>query len=284
MARKRRKIGFYYLTVNEGNDLKESFDLIISHINGLSKEERKYELGNSKLCYLDSYQETNGGNKAKAIIKSAKYSFRPNLVHRATITERENPKLLEEGEIEKSHIAFKFSDDAISFILDKHSGGITIKQFVSYLNQFSHSIETDIQLRFGFEIVVKEDFLQEIENLSRVTCANVVVDKQLLGSDALNYSDRITEVQHDIVVSVKAKKRDSIEEFAKDVFAKFIGGERGINRIRIIGRNEDNNQVVINTDFIERQEFIFANYNEITGEITSDDVFTEMYDTLNNFN
>jgi len=158
MPRKKRKIGFYYLTVNEGNDLKTSFDLVIAQINGLTKEERKYELGNSKFCYLESYQATNGGNRAKVTMKSAKYSFRPNLVHRDTITERENPKLLEEGEIEKSHVAFKFLQDSICFILDKHSGGITIKQFITYLNQFSHSIESELPIRFGFEIVVKEDF------------------------------------------------------------------------------------------------------------------------------
>src|SRR5690606_16676983 len=131
----------------------------------------------------------------------AKHSFRPNLVHKETVIERENPKQIQEGEIEKSHIVFKISQDSISFILDKHSGGITIRQFINYLNQFSHIIDSEIAIRFGFEIVVKENFLEEIENLNRVTCADIVIDKQLLGSDALNYSNRISQVKHDITLT-----------------------------------------------------------------------------------
>jgi len=284
MARKKRKIGFYYLTINEGNQLQESFRQVITYINSLSKQDRIYELGNNKFCFLESYQTSNQNTRSTIIIKSAKHSFRPNLVHKDTVVERENPKQIQEGEIEKSHLVTKITSDSICFVLDKHFGGITIRQFINYLNQFSHSIDSEIAIRFGFEIVVKNDFLQEIENLSRVTCADLVVDKQLLGSEALNYSNRISHVKHEVVVTVKAKKQNSIEDFAKDIFAKFAGGERSINRIRIVGRNEDNNQVVLNTDFIERQEYVWADISEITGDISSDGIFIEMNSVLETFN
>lgn len=284
MPKKKRKICFYYLTVNENNNLQESFKSIINHINSLPKKERIYELGNNKFCFLESYQESSGGSKNKMVIKSAKHSFRPNLVHRDTVVERENPKQIKEGEIEKSHIVMKFTSDSICFILDKHANGITVRQFINYLNQFSHRIDNEVPIRFGYEVVVKKDFLDEINKLHRVTCTEIIIDKQLLGSSALDYSNRLSQVKHDVILSVKAKNRNSIEEFAKDVFAKFAGGTREINKLRIVGRNEENNQVVINTEFIEKQEYILSEYSELTGEISSSDIFIEMNLALENFN
>ena len=75
---------------------------------------------------------------------------------------------------------------------------------------------------------------------------------------------------------VKASPRDTIADFARDVFAVLSGGENSIQKIRIIGRNDENNEVVINTDFIERQEYIMPEINDITGELSSSEVFNEM--------
>ena len=129
----------------------------------------------------------------------------------------------------------------------------------------------------------KDDFLDEIGHLSRVTCADIFVDKQLLGSEALDYSNRINQVKHEIVVTVKAKNNDTIADFARDLYAKFNGGENRIQKIRIVGRNEENNEVVINTDFIERQEYIMPEINEITGELSTAEVFVEMNAVIQNF-
>ncbi|MCT4002254.1 hypothetical protein HZQ19_10260 [Elizabethkingia anophelis] len=283
-SKKKIKIGFYYLTINDGNSLIESFNSVISHIKELSKKERTFELGNNKFCYIELHESTYQNTRNKIIIKSAKHSFRPNLVHKDTIVERENPKQLEEGEIEKSHIVIKFTGDGVSFILDKHKGGITVGQFINYLNRFATSIDSEIQIRFGFEIVVKENFLEEINNLSRVTCAEIIADKQLLGSHALNYSNRIDNAKHDIILTVKAKKKDSIEDIAKDLFAKLNGGKSEITKLRIVGRNDDNNEVVLKTDFIERQEYITAEVSDRTGEVSSTDIFIEINAAMDNFN
>ena len=284
MDRRKRKIGFYYLTVNNGR-LKDSFELLIDSILQKDKTERIYDLGNNRFCFLESYVRDR--NLAKIIIKNAKHSYRPNLLHRNTLIERENPKEYQEGDSEKAHLAIKVNDndDSICFILDKHSGGITVKQLISYFNYFCNNIQLDnTSLRFGYEIVVKEDFLSEIENLNRVICAEILTDKQILGSEALNYSNRLNQVKHDITITVRAKKQNSIAEFATDIFTLFNGGEQRISKIRIIGRNDDNNEVVLKTDFIERIEFIMAEFNELTGELSSSDVFNEMYTILEGFN
>ena len=283
MAPKKRKIAFYYLTVNENLNLLDTFNQVLNHINSLEKTEKKISLGNNKFCLLDTLQFLNNNVKSKIIFKSATHNYRPNLIHKETVDERESPKQLQEGEIEKTHIVTKFENDTISLIVEKHMQGITIGQFVKYLNNFAHQIESEERINFGFEIVVKDNFLQEINSLSRITAADIVVDKQLLGSEALNYSNRIDHVKHEVTVSVKAKNNDNIEDFVRDTFAKMNGGQRDITKIRIVGRNEDNNEVILNTDFIERQEFINPEINDVTGELLTNEVFIEMLASLENF-
>ncbi len=285
MARKKRKIGFYFLTVlNSEINPADAFMLVANHINGLEKVFRSLNLGNNKFCLLDSFGISRPRSRCKIVFKSATHSFRPNLIHRHTVNERESPKVLQEGEIEMTHIITKDIQGEIVFLMEKHLNGIGVSQFIKYLNEFSIQMDMEEPLKFGYEIIVKDNFLNEINKLSRVTCADVFIDKQLLGSDALNYSNRIHQVKHEVILSVKAKNRDSIEDFARDLYSKLNGEESIIRKIRIVGRNEENNEVVINTDFIERQEYILAEINQITGELSTEDVFIEMNEIIQNFN
>lgn len=283
MPTKPKKVGFYYLTaMNNENSVENSVKELLSYIIGLPREERKFELGNNKFMFLDTYTVTNDGRKCRIILKSATHSYRPNLLHKDTIEERENPKQLEEGEIEKTHLVMKFNN-TVNFIQEKRNTGVHITQFISYINQFSHQIPNNPIIRYGYEIVVKENFLEEIDRLGRVVNTQVVVDKQMLGSDALNFSDNIDSVKHDVIVEVRAKNRDSIKNFVQDVFTNINGGTRSVTKIRVVGKNDYNQDVILNTDFIERQEYITAEYRHGTGELVSDDVFTKMYQSLNNF-
>ncbi|TAF75813.1 MAG: hypothetical protein EAZ53_05025 [Bacteroidetes bacterium] len=288
MARKRRKIGFYYLTVSIDNyDKQVVFNQIITYIKDLPRASKKFNLGDNKFCVLDSVTPYLNDNRYKIVFKSATHSFRPNLIHQQTIDERENPKQIQEGEIEKTHILIKAINGDLVVIFEKHLGGIGMNQLVKYLNNFTSQFQRDQNLesfRFGHEIIVKDDFLEEIANLNRVTSAEIYVDKQILGGDALNFSNRTNQVKHEVVVSVKANNRSSISEFANDLYASFNGGENRINKIRLVGKNHDNNDVVIKTDFIERQEYINPEMNTETGEISTHDIFTEMENVLYNFN
>jgi hypothetical protein len=285
MARKKRKIGFYYLTVINNGDLTilESYNKILKFIERKIKNERKQDLGNNKFCLLDKIKFDSGDEVSKLVFKSAKHNFRPNLIHKDTAEERDSPKQKEEGEIQKTHVVTKGKNGDLIFILEKHLNGLNINQVINYLNHFSKLKSKEKPMLFNFETIVKDDFLEEIDNLSRVICANIHVDKQLLGSEALNYSNRIDQANIDVVVTVKARKLGSIAEFTKDVYAKINGGERRINKIRIVGKNNNNNDVVLSTDFIERQEHINPEVNDETGEFSTKQVFIEMTQVLENF-
>ncbi|WES99589.1 hypothetical protein P2W68_08185 [Chryseobacterium arthrosphaerae] len=283
MPTKPKKVGFYYLTSDDRNNFVDSTKAFLNYIMSLNKELRKFEIGNNKFMFLDSFVITNNGRKCKILLKNATHSSRANLLHRDTVEERENPKTIEEGEVVKTHIAMKFGDQ-ICFVQERVSSGVNVNQFITYLNQFAHQNPENNLIRFGYDTAVKENFLEEVNRLRRVVGAKIIVDKQILGSDALNFNGDIDSIKHDIVINVRAKDRDNIADFVQEAFARINGGNRVVNRIRIEGKDMNNQNVVLNTEFLERQEYINAEYRPGTGELVSDDVFQKMYQSLNNFN
>lgn len=285
MATKPRKIGFYYLTlVSGGVPVEIALNRILTHFSTLSKVVRNRTIKNQKFGFLDTVNTNIENTRHKIIFKSASHSFRPPLVHRETITERESPKSMAEGETQKTHLVTKAINGDVIILLEKHQAGLNMNQIKNYLNYFASSLNAEIPLKFDYETIAKDNFLEEIDNLTRVVSADVYVDKQLLGSEVLDYSERTNTVKHEVVVSVKAKNRNTISDFARDVYAKLSSGENTIQRLRVVGRNNENNVVKINTDFIERQEFVRPNVNQVTGEIRSNDLFNEMENVLQNFN
>jgi hypothetical protein len=191
---------------------------------------------------------------------------------------------MEEGETQKTHLVTKAINGDVIVLLEKHQAGLNMNQIKNYLNYFAMTLDVETQIRFDFETIAKDNFLDEIDNLSRIVSTDLYVDKQLLGSEVLGYSERTNTVKHEVIVSVKAKNRNTISGFARDVYAKINNGQNSIQRLRVVGRNNENNVVKLNTDFIERQEYVRPTVNQVTGEIRSSDLFNEMESALQNFN
>ncbi|MCD8401399.1 hypothetical protein G1K66_12410 [Tenacibaculum finnmarkense] len=281
MTRKKRKITFYYITTEEGENTKEVFNSVLTYIKNLESLKKRKNIVGNKFGFLYSIKSNENNDKHKLIFKSATNKYRPPLLNKETVIERESPKTIDEGETYKTHIVTKIINGDFILISEKYRDGLTIKQIIKYLNYFALNLELPL---FNFEIIAKDDFLEELDNLERVISAEVFVDKQLLGSDALNYSERTNSVKHDVVINVKAKNRESIRDFARDTFAKLNGAEQVINRIRITGKNYDNNIVMLNTNIIERQEWVNPEYNDVTGEIITSEIIRDMENVINNFN
>ena len=282
-GKKKRKIGFYYLTLNnEDLNVYSHLENLLDKISNLNKLKKKFNLKNDRFCFLD--KKSDNGQNLQIVFKSAKHNFRSPLLDSVTLTERDNPKKLKEGERIKTHIVAKESEGNTVLLVEKSSLVMSINQIIEYLNNYLYLINADNDLLFGYEIISKDNFLEEIEKLNRVVSTEIIVDKQILGSNALNYSNRTHSVNHEVSIKVKSIIRDSIYDFATDIYAKFNGGDNKIKRVRIVGRNHQNNEITINTDFIERQEFVLVSFNTDTGEILSRNMFIEMNDILTNFN
>ena len=94
----------------------------------------------------------------------------------------------------KTHALIKYKDDDAILFLETGSNMLTCANIVEYLNKMlSHynaqfSIEErKIQGRFDFNMIPCDNFREVLNKMNRVVCAEVYIDKQILGSDILNF-------------------------------------------------------------------------------------------------
>ena len=281
MSIKKRKITFNYITL-ESNDhtlsLQTELDRIINFIDTLQRIEQKVELNNTKFCLIEAINRNN--NILNLTFKSAVHSYRAPLLDRHTVAERDNPKSLSEGETYKTHFLIKYINGEAVVLAENLRSGIAILQLTMYLNYFKLKYEdvnnVTLDYKFSYDIILKDNIDEELSNLTQVKSTDVYVDKQILGSEALNFSERLTTVQEQIIISVKATRSNSIKEVALDLLANFNGGNRSVKKIRIKGKNETNNDVTIDTSFIEKQEIIDAQVDPDTGEVNSTAIHNQL--------
>ena len=125
-------------------------------------------------------------------------------------------------------------------------------------------------------MIPRDDFREVLDNMERVLCAEVFIDKQVLGSDALNFSERIEHVQDNIILEIKTERRETIKHTIYDIFSKLTGGQSVIRRIRVKGKTSDTNESIIDTSFINKKEYIDAQQNEDTGEYNTAYMFSQL--------
>lgn len=280
----KRRIGFFNIyciegekTLNVVENLAKTLRFIANQTNKLKKK----DINDDRICFLDFYDYNEEEGLIKILFKSARHSYRAPLLNRNTIESRENPKTKDEGEQVKTHLLIKFVEgDAIVF-LETGRNILSMKIITEYLNTFisiynnSHKKE-HIEGYFRFNMIPRDDFNEVLENMQRVTFAEVFIDKQILGGDALNFSDRIEHVQEDIAISLKTIKKESIKQTIYDILLKITGGRTDIKRIRIKGKMSDSSESIIDTDFIVRKEYIEAQQSEETGEYNTQYMFSQL--------
>jgi hypothetical protein len=278
MSIAKRKIGFYSLIVN---DLSTPSHMVsdpiiikdvIDYIVNLDKSDRVYDLFKNHKFHLIDYALFEGGAH-KLIFKSGKYYHRPPLIDKESASERDNPKTLNEGESEKTHIVIKYKDREAILIKEDRRSGISIGNVIEYLSHYlwlmRRDIDDKIKYSISFNIIAKDNFLKELNNLNRAMAGEIFMDRKLLGSPFLNLSSRTEEVQETLQLIIKAKKKKSIKETLIEIYHKFAANSSNIEKIRIHGLNAKGDSILLDTDLIKKIEYISTGIDEATGIVES---------------
>jgi hypothetical protein len=288
---KNVKISFHQLfkkkwkKKNEENStyfpLLEINDIIV-YIRNLPQLQKFHNLVGGKFCFLELVDIVNGDSNVifKGFFKSARNEFRPDLINKITGVERTNPKQLSEGEVEKTHFVIKIDKkrDEVYLLLELNYHGITCSSVIDYFTSFNKSYLKSINQPQSFTIVHAvipgNDFLDGLQLLSRTKLAEVHFDKQLLGSKALNFSNRTVSLKQDLKLVASAAVGESIKEVAVDLFNAFNRKESGITKVRIFGIDENNNDVILDTSKIVKIEFVKVDLNPETGEVMTPQIIS----------
>ncbi|NOU19304.1 MAG: hypothetical protein HOO91_17240 [Bacteroidales bacterium] len=280
---KQRKVTYYTVCTKEieSGEIKPFLDIVnlFNYVKELPIEERLFEFGrDSKSCYLGAFSKHQ--DIYSGFIKSAKHSYRPPLMNRSTGDERDNPKTLSEGDRETTHFAIKESGGEIHLILERNFVGITINQFLLYLKKYNEiRIKDETDERPSYNLLhytdARSDFFTALNTMNRAVVADVVIDRQLLGSSSLRFSDRIFPVKQEMTLTIKAERSESIKETLIDLWNVFNRGS-DIHKIRIYGTDQDDNDTKIDTSFVEKIDYISANVDSDTGVLNSTELLREL--------
>lgn len=284
----KRKIGFYYLFFKRDDvemPIEANLLNVLAFLGLKSRIERKQDILNDRFAFLDSYSHntTQENDLLELLFKSAKHSYRAPLLDKNTVEERENPKTMAEGEQMKTHALVKFKEgDAILF-LETGNGMLTCANIVDYLNkaipfynaQFNNEDDKIIG-HFTFDMIPRDDFREVLQGMTRVVCAEIFVDKVLLGSDALDFSEPSEEIKEEVIVKVQAGRKKTIKEHVYDFLDKYNGTDSHIKRIRVRGKLSNENEGIIDTGRIIKKEYVDAQQNEDTGEFNSIYMFAQL--------
>src|SRR5690554_265456 len=263
----------------------EIYDVIL-YIKKLAKKNKIRDLKGDKFCFLENFKIESDPEAKKMVIygfiKSARNQFRPNLINKKTGAERPNPKLLTEDDIQKTHFAILIDEnyDEVYFIHQHNYYGVTINNILDYFKYFSKEyakkIDGALNFTLKYYIIPKDDFLEALNAMSRVKIADVYINKQILGSESLNLSNRTVNIKNEIKLSIGAKKRESIKSFAVDLFNELNGGNKSISKVRVEGKDIRGNDLIIDTSFMNKLDFITVPRNTDTGELMTNQVYAEL--------
>ena len=290
----KRKISFNWLHLSSMVENEEVFTnvesnllALLNYISELPKVQRKYNLSKDKFCFIENFNFDDNSQCVELLLKSAKHSYRAPLLDKNTVEARENPKRIEEGEQIKTHVLLKFiENDAIVF-LETGLNLLTMSNIVEYLNSFivlyNNSVEEKIIGKFTYDMMPRDDFREVLDSMSRVVCAELFINKSLLGSDALNFCNITEDIQENMVLSLKSEKKKSIKKSLYQVISHFSGVNSKINRIRVRGKMPNNNEGIIDTSFIIKKEYIEVEQNADTGEFDTPCMFAQLKFLANDF-
>lgn len=251
---------------------------VISFIMKQSKKKRFYDLKDDKFCFIESadfIREVEKPTIIAGLFKSARNEFRPNLINKRTGEERKNPKEITEGDVEKTHFAIKIDNNSkeVYFFIEYNFHGVSLASAINYFGVFNDKYLASKELKKNYSVkhfvIPRNNFLTELEHISRTKLAEIHFDKQLLGSKALNFSNRLVSLKKDIKLVASASAKENITELAIDFYNVMNSVDSPISKVRIYGNDENDNEVILDTSFMSKEEFVTVDINTETGEVNT---------------
>lgn len=288
------KVLFYQLYVRqwkkgerESSQLEPYLEVeeTLTKLNRFARLKKFYDINDGKFFFLESFNSVEDDENIilKGYFKSARNEFRPNLLNKKTGQERPNPKLLVEGDIEKTHFIFKIAKERseVYLLLEYNFYGITCSNVIEYLTHFQKILHKDDATKKYYEIlnsmIPGTDFIEGLQFSKRIKMAEVFFDKQLLGGNALNFSNRTISLKQDLKLIATADLGENIKELATDLFNAFNADGSKISRVRVFGTDTDNNDIKLDTQSIIKNEWVKVDLNSETGEVITPQILTSMY-------
>lgn len=296
-----KNIGFYRLRVKKLREdkpvfLNTSYFLeVLNFLSGLDPLAKLYDIntaGRKKFHFLKSI--TQQSDSWELIFSSAKYEYRPPVIDKTTLSTKNNPRTLTEGDEELTHVKFYVERDHIDFLIEERINGITSKGICDYFNAFKYeyigyekaaweslsakdkklSPKPANTFRFVLGFIPNAQFIKTLKNSRSVSAGHIYVEKQLIGSEFMQYSSRLNTFNDDIKLTISSSTQTP--DIIEDLYNKMQQGTSKINRIRVEVYDEHGVKSTIDTESFKLKKSIEVERNVLDGVIESKSLFDEM--------
>lgn len=295
---KKVPVYFYYIDVQLSklrqddvhHPFREFIDTFSDLLSSLIKEDllaRKYDFSSDqKVIWLDSFEEVDTGC-FDLVFKSAKYNHVRTVIDTDNMHERGVIKSDSDGDEEKTHLCIRYTKGQSRFICMHESNyyGMRIERIILYINEklmsYREQHNSNVIWSIQREIMVCEDFLEELKKMKRVSLLKITVERSSLQNDFLHFAGR-DDVKDTVDISIgKIKRNRHIpKNLVKEYYKDMQEGDR-IKRVVAEGAN-DSGPFRLDSELIKMKQYLRVETTP-TDEVRTEDFFEKaqiLLDTL----
>lgn len=261
------------------DDVLEDINIVMSALLAKKEIDRKKDFErDKKIIYIDSLEYEPETRVLVMNFISAKYNTRRSVVDTETMEEKGFLKGDRDGDKERNHIAFKYSDAGyITCLYEYNSNGIGCKKILMYiedmLQEFHQEQDDNIKYRIDSKNMVSLDFINSLEKMHKIKAVTLTVDHEDVKiSDAKRFSGR-TDISQDVdIVLHKDSPMGIFRKTVEDFFTLYQDKNKVIKRISVEGDDIDDGHFTFNTEQMKEKVIVDVNTEIGTGEVKSSEM------------
>ncbi len=290
MSTQKRKLSYFGIDFLSGENHRFDpalFCDFLAYLDALSTQDKLFNDEKTKKAVAvdQMLNETKSGlHLYKIVFKSCKYNHSPDYMSSRDGSERISDKRLDEGDKELTHMCMRIDGHEAYTIFEERRNGVTIGGVISYFNRhlkdFLHArgITDDFYLWAG--VVPPDDFITALSNATRISAADIYVDKAVLGSGYLNLMELDASSQNDLVMTLKTVPRQSLPKRAMQGLFRRISTEGTVvNRIRLYGKDINGMNTMIDSLHQKKVDEVSVNLLQ-NGVVDTYSIFAKIEEIL----
>lgn len=290
MSTQKRKLSYFGIDFLSGENHRFDpalFCDFLAYLDALSTQDKLFNDEKTKKAVAvdQMLNETKSGlHLYKIVFKSCKYNHSPDYMSSRDGSERISDKRLDEGDKELTHMCMRIDGHEAYTIFEERRNGVTIGGVISYFNRhlkdFLHArgITDDFYLWAG--VVPPDDFITALSNATRISAADIYVDKAVLGSGYLNIMELDASSQNDLVMTLKTVPRQSLPKRAMQGLFRRISTEGTVvNRIRLYGKDINGMNTMIDSLHQKKVDEVSVNLLQ-NGVVDTYSIFAKIEEIL----
>ena len=290
MSTQKRKLSYFGIDFLSGENHRFDpalFCDFLAYLDALSTQDKLFNDEKTKKAVSINrmLNETKSGlHLYKIVFKSCKYNHSPDYMSSRDGSERISDKRLDEGDKELTHMCMRIDGHEAYTIFEERRNGVTIGGVISYFNRhlkdFLHArgITDDFYLWAG--VVPPDDFITALSNATRISAADIYVDKAVLGSGYLNLMELDASSQNDLVMTLKTVPRQSLPKRAvQGLFRRISTEGTVVNRIRLYGKDINGMNTMIDSLHQKKVDEVSVNLLQ-NGVVDTYSIFAKIEEIL----